>query len=284
MDFNEIINYLKALGNNELVDLINRTYTTLIKYNVDEDFLQELSKIIFTDSRADDNDIIDNINNLINVIYDYLLGLVGVRLNDNVLLSTKLAIVDGLIEIEAFEDKELLVRILESDYNSSELFSEILENFTPCNSDELLSYVSDISVTFTEALRKLIKEDVPIMDASNLLTLHKTKLNNYKKYLEVTSIYNVNRFSDEYYNNILTVGLPFEVYLSVYEHSDLTFNSNEQTAIDILGMSILSKDSETEPYMSIIRKNLNKVSSNANDTSNLDTIINKLITEMNNHG
>lgn len=284
MDFNELINYLKSLGDAGIVDRVNNVFTVLILYNVEEDFLQEMNNLIFTNSREDDNDIIDSINILIDNITSYLLGLVGITLNNDVLLNNKIDILEAVINIETYEDKEALVRVLEGGYNSSELFAEILKFFTVYTVEELLSYVLEISDVFNDALKRLIVENVSMVDVSNLQILHKPKLDMYKKFLDIHLTKTFDVFGNQFYNNLLTVGLPFELYLNNYPHTDKVIDNNH-LAIDLLSIAILSKDSENDAHINIIRKHLSSVQPDANESSKIDTIVNKLITEINNnHG
>lgn len=280
MDINEIINYVKKLNDSIITDYVIRIYNTLIRYNLDEDFLDKLNNLIFSDTAIPDNNIIDKIRIIISDTLDTIFSLLEVTINDEALLSFKLDIADAILDIESYEDKTTLIRLLESDYSDVELFGEIMVLFTSYGVEETMSHVEEIGNVFKLALKRLIVENEQNLDLEDVLTKQKTKIDKYNIFKGTTDA--ISYFSDQFLDNVLTIGLPFKDYLNIYLNKD--HGSLQQIAIDLTGMAILSKDSETEPYVSIIRKNISLIKTDVKDTSAIDVVVGKILSRLINNG
>ena len=104
MNYNELKSYLTNSSDSDFVDLVEDIDDLLVKYNLG-DYLLQVEEILYTNSQTDDNDIVLRLKNLFSDLFDNILSVQGILINEDLLLSEKVELCSGLLLLQDYSDK-----------------------------------------------------------------------------------------------------------------------------------------------------------------------------------
>jgi hypothetical protein len=272
MNYDELKGYLINASDATFVELIDSINDVFTKYSV-PDYLEEINNIILSNSDKTDQEIVDTIRTTLDSIIEWLLKLNNIELVDDCLISDKLVILEGMIDIQSYLDKVVIDNILNTEQTNEEKISELLTLVTSFNIEKNLSLIKNVD----DVTIKMILDFNSGFLTSKIETFEtvKKQIDRYNKYK--TFINNIEIYSDKYLSNSETIALPFEVYFTTYL-TELKEINIDSVVYDLIGMIMIS-DNDQAP-IEVIRKCMGKITNDANLSTKIDMQALKIITEL----
>lgn len=277
MHYEEMRNYLSLSTDPNTVDNFDRGVEILNDYGV-PDYMDLFDTVYGEAAHLSDTEMVDGFKNTLDTAMLSILSRHGVEVNTDLLISTKLDLCKGLFLLSQYEDKETLLLILEIEQTPQETFAELMELVTPYKADTLLSFIESIEESFISNFKTIIVE--PKRDELVGIENAEQQVKDYSKFKE----YVANRplWSDKYFKHAEAIGLPFQVYLTVYlmEHpahltSESTSNLFKDVAQELYAIACLSEETSNKA-IETIRKNIDRFYLDMNTSTKLDIAINQV--------
>lgn len=241
-----------------------------------------------------EQEIIDSLLLDIDVITNNIFTTQGVNIKEEVLLSDKVKIARGLLDIFDYEDHSTLARVLETDQNPEEILAELLGIVTAFNSEQLFDMIQEVNPAVPQRIKDMIVEEAMELSYNDMMKSIVQLYIHFKERL----MNNESFHTDKYLESVDTIGLDYATYLrELLEYPKFTELlskldsvgkiTDDQLYIDIsnhlLAIACLCSDGYTNP-MEIIRSNMDKVTNNVNAIGKLENQISKSLIKLTSAG
>ena len=258
MDYASVRSIIGAIRQDNTLSIVDSASNLFDKFNV-ESYLDTYESVLTSTENNSDE---ENVAKLVQTIYKMLLELIrgfGVHLNEGLLISDLIYIVEGFSLFPDYEDTVLLQRIIDEDASDEEKIAELLALVTPLTVEHILTHIDYVNSSIFVSLTDYIKTDA-ISDNQTDIT-YKNKL--IQRYVAYKTFANRDIYADSYYSNIDSVGELFHIYLHLYLQqcnllTEVTDDKLTQLAYDLYGIAILSSDGFNNPYQ-VIKVNSHKL-------------------------
>lgn len=241
-----------------------------------------------------EQEIIDSLLLDIDVITNNIFTTQGVNIKEDVLLSDKVKIARGLLDIFDYEDRSALARVLETDQNPEEIVAELLCIVTPFNSEQLFDMIQEVNPAVPQRIKDLIVEEAMELSYNEMMKdIVQLYIHFKERLLDNTPFY-----TDKYLESVETIGLDYATYLrELLKYPTFTELlskldsvgkvTDDQLYIDIsnylVAIACLCSDGYTNP-IEIIRSNMDKVTNNVSAIGKLENQISKSLIKLTSSG
>lgn len=254
----------------ELRDSITTALVQFDELNI-EDYQLEYESILLCDNDLDINEVPTKILSLTIQYQQEILRAHGITLNDVTSIRNNNIIIDALLDLPDYSDKELILRTVELDLNSNEVCAELLSLVCNLSVDELLILIEDVDTSFIGKVKSIFEED-PVEYTEEELLIREKCITTYKRYMGyVQAPLQLTKFI----SNGIGIGHPFAVYANLYG-SDLEAFTVEIASMELLGIALISSDGYLNP-ISAIKANLNNYISDMDKLTKIDIKIGQLL-------
>lgn len=269
MNYPEFESFLMQNTDYVFVERTRKANTILDLYNIE--YLEEIADIIFRNSDNDNTAILDNINATFISIFNNICNIHGIYIKEDTNLSVLIELCSGIKYLESYIDKTAISNIVEMDTTVEERVCQLLTLVTDMNIEELMTYIESVDDNFILMFSNNTINDNVDKDISNNID----KYGKYKKFIN-----NKELFSDNYISNTETIGLPYLMYIDNYVNHVKKIAELDANTIshDLVGLAILSSDKE--PPVVLCRKYMDKITSNVNLSTNIDSRIINITTKL----
>lgn len=272
--FDEAVSLFESMGQDDYMGIFEATINSLPDNTQEE----------ITDSLLLDLHVL--INNIFSVQ--------GVTLKEDVLLSDKVKLARGLLDIFDYSDRTALMRIVETDQNPEEKLSELFGLVTPFDSSYTFELIEEVNPSVPERIKELVIEEVMLesYDAAmkemvELYVKFKQNLMDSKPFYTDKHLSTTETIGRDY-NTYLTDLLKNEAFTSLITSAETQPNlPDDQVYSEIskylIGIACVSADGFTNP-IETIRKHMSKVTNNVTVLSKLENQISKDLIKLTNTG
>lgn len=260
--------YIKENTTTEMNELLKGCCSLLedLEYQTLDD---ELLSIIMDSDDVHGAEIMSTIINQISGILHDILKQHGVILADNEFTTLEILykFANSTLNIQSYEDKSLLLDILNSDVNSKETYAELIALICDLTVEELLPYIESVDdcllITFKELL--ISNEEPASSDNADIVNDFINYLNKHTESLKIK----------EMIKNGMSVGYPFSIYINALGR-DLETLEPKLAAKELLGMAYVSSDGGNNPR-SIIKEHLDQFVSDIDKLTKIDIALGELL-------
>jgi hypothetical protein len=279
LNYTELEQYLINVSDSDFVELVKVVNRLFEHFDV-ENWTHEAGSIILENSDATDTQTLDNIKATITALVIWLLTVHGITLTDDSLLSEKVEILNSVKVINDYSDITAIENILETDKTNEEKVSDIFQLVSIFNTDKILSLLTNVDDRLLNNLTLLTQPDTTeLYDTAKEVEKQITAYIKFKIKLQDTDLY-----SDQYFNSLPVIGLDFELYVTSYSKELPMFEDGNldenQISLDLIGLSLLSKEFETP--ITLTRKYMHLITNDVNQSTRLDNLILKQQIELGN--
>jgi hypothetical protein len=277
MIYPELRNYLTKAASVETVQFFDAAIEILENYQVPE-YMDIFDTVIGESTNGDDIATVDKLLVNLRLILNSLLTMQGIELIEEALPSEVNAIAEGLFMLASYEDTLAVHDILESDESTAEKICTLLTLVTPYQVEELMRLVDSVQESFIDDFKaRLMKKKEEMIQSAGMVALQIKTYAAFKRHLLNAPIQ-----ADQYFQQIGSIGLPFEDYLTLYKNdndkalSDMTASA---IAIDLVSLTCLSSDGCNNALITI-RKYLSTLFSDIATATKVDIAVSKLTVEI----
>lgn len=248
----ELENFITQVRKDNTIDLIQDAVKVFEKYNL-ATYLDNYAAVLFDNDLKTDEENVKSIIAQTDLLLNYLLEQQGIFTNEEIPLYQLIELCNAVFDITDYEDKSQLFRLIETYDSPSELLAELVALVSNLKPELVLSFNLTVSENLPHTLKATLSEPVDTEGLVDSQTLAEIK----KRYLAFKNMIGKAIYSDNYLSEATSIGLPFSVYLSLYQQ-DSTKLSEEfidpipnLIALDLVGMALLSNDGYNNPLMTI---------------------------------
>ena len=248
----ELENFITQVRKDNTIDLIQDAVKVFEKYNL-ATYLDNYAAVLFDNDLKTDEENVKSIVAQTDLLLNYLLEQQGIFTNEEIPLYQLIELCNAVFDITDYEDKTQLFRLIETYDSPSELLAELVALVSNLKPELVLSFNLTVSENLPHTLKAILSEPVDTEGLVDSQTLTEIK----KRYLAFKNMIGKAIYSDNYLSEATSIGLPFSVYLSLYQQ-DSTKLSEEfidpipnLIALDLVGMALLSNDGYNNPLMTI---------------------------------
>jgi hypothetical protein len=259
-----------------------------------DDYMDIFSATINSSPNLTEEELILELINDLTLLINNIFSIQGVVLAEEVILSDKVKLAKGLIDIFDYSDRPTLVRIVETDLNPEEQLSELLGLVTEYNVETIFSFIQEVNPGLPQRLKDTILEEAIDQIYSEVMKSIITLYLSFKEKLMENRPF----YTDKHVSEISTIGRQYSFYLD-----DLLKNKDfvdllskldnvgkiggddifEEVSKYLIGIACLSEDGFTN-ILEVIRSNMDKITSNMTTNSKLQTYISKYLIKLTSTG
>lgn len=181
-------NFISISYSPSLNDEIIKTFYYFDEFNFNE--YDGLSFLLMREGTVEREYLQNSFIYLINSYCDYILRLHGIKLTPDANLAQRNQILESLIQLKDTSSPELFINIVNSNTNSLEIFSNLVELTTTMSSSEAYSILEDVSDLLINKLKisfnNILDNMDNIPDPNKVNGIIKTLLH-YKKFLNIST-------------------------------------------------------------------------------------------------
>lgn len=250
-----------------------------------EDWLDALDNVIGDHNDQGDAGVLDIMQLRVGEMLDSLLLTQGVRLTEHATLGERLSVAEALVRIEGYEDKEALIREIESNETPQEVVAGLVALLADRPVEAVLACIEEVSEAVVAQLRSLIEGEQDELLEEVQLTAERIKA--YEKFKIVFA--NDKRFSDRFAQFPQTYGLPFELYAKFYMaqqveddliHANDTELAWRKVCVNLIGLGVLSQEGITQ-VSELAKRYLEQICTDLGQLTQLHIKLNNLLMEYN---
>ena len=260
-----VIDYIKGKCTPELFDTVFRAIFLINEFEAD-DPTENIVDLLQTEQDLSHEDLFDQVLASVVKSIDFIIGNHQIRLNPEVSLRQKVDLLNGLYELgkrENYDDIESELNTFNDDLIQ---FATIMTMVSPLEMTEVLTLVEFIDPKFLSVLKKHI-EDVSSEETTEFAKKQKVIFEN----LAIFQLCFKNNFVDTLIDHGILVGGDFSLYLS-YVGDHLVVDSDEETALNILALLMMSEDGSQNP-LEIYREYSEKILHQLQRISKVETLL-----------
>ena len=283
MIYSELRNYLVQVSSEELVDLFDRGISILEAFSV-PDYLDTFDITLGDYLSSTEQESVDAVTHILITYLDKLLQEHGIFTNDQATIGFKIDLLNGIYLLQSYEDWKSIDVIIESQSTPIETFAELMMLVINHPVEAILPYILDVEDSVIDNIKVQLVDNhlskiIPVEDIAD-------QVNNYRKYK--TRYRNEPIWSDKFFVNSESIGLPYHTYLCVYLQE---FNERltpglpnslkaQDVAKDLFGLMCLSLEGVAKSK-EVIRKYSDLIYHDLKQLSELDYCVNTIILEYN---
>jgi hypothetical protein len=289
-ELKNLVSLVRSDNTTELFDMAVDLFNTMGQ----DDYMEIFEVTISSSPGLTDEELVGELINDLHILINNIFSIQGVSLIDEVLLSDKIKLAKGLIDIFNYSDRTALMRIVETDYNPEEKLAELFGLVTEYETETAFSFIQEVNPAVPERIRELIVEEV-MEESYNEVMRAIVEL--YIKFKE-RLMNNEPFYLDKHVSLIETIGLEYKIYLTdllkyqpfieLLSKLDAMGKIGDESLLEqvskyLIGIACLSADGFTKP-IETIRAHMDQVTNNINVTSKLETHISKYLIKLTSEG
>lgn len=284
MIYDELKNLLALSRFDNTVDVFDEA-VSLFDTMGQDDYMSIFEATINSMPDNTEEEVIDNLLMDLHVLINNIFSIQGVTLKEEVLLSEKVKLARGLLDIFDYADRTALMRIVETDQNPEEKLAELFSLVTPFETEYAFDMIEEVNPAVPERVKELIVEET-MEESYNAVMKEMVEL--YIKFKQ-NLMDNKPFYTDKHLSNVESIGLDYRTYLNdLLKHKDFTDllatldtmgkigdeSVYQQISRYLIGIACIAADAFTTP-IETIRKNMDKVTNNINALGKLENQISK---------
>lgn len=284
MIYDELKNLLALSRFDNTVDVFDEA-VSLFETMGQHDYMGIFEATINSMPDNTEDEIIDNLLLDLHVLINNIFSIQGVTLKEEVLLSEKVKLARGLLDIFDYSDRTALMRIVETDQNPEEKLAELFSLVTVFETEYAFDMIEEVNPAVPERIKELIVEEV-MQESYDAAMKEMVEL--YIKFKQ-NLLNNQPFYTDKHLSTVDTIGLDYNTYLNdLLKHKEFVDllsaldtigklgdeSIYEKISHYLIGIACLSADGFTTP-IEAIRKNMDKVTNNINALGKLENQISK---------
>lgn len=278
LTYPELRNLIALSRADETCELFDEAVAVFDKYSV-PGYMDVFDATLGNHPDVGDEDMVTYLVEDAKLIAENLLNIQGIQLNEGVPLSGIVMLANATFDMTNYEDKDLLDRILGLDESPIEIYGQLVELVSGLRVIGVMEMVNSVSSAFVPTFRELLTQSKEPEETDEVMPKILAAYTQWK----VNCQQGAPLYADKYLQQNTTIGLPFEVYLHLYQvdtHFSATTDLQQlqQVAKDIFGLALLSQDGFNNPLMTI-RSKLSVLFPDVDSSTKVDLEINKLLTE-----
>lgn len=229
------------------ISLFNRAFEIFDDYEIDDydtPFMDMLGVFDNSDYCTFISEFESKISNtLLSIIKEH-----GINLVDDANIDTVVDIAQGILDIQYYEDKDSIARILETDYDDShEKLAELLNLVVPLEIQSTAILIDEMNDSLFNKLEVYIsdstEESSQALGPSDTDKLIIANLKNYRSFINSDEKLIVFRVIEMGF----TVGLSFDVYGRYLKRFVQDYSNIRQVAVEYFAALIAAKESHNSP-------------------------------------
>lgn len=172
-----------------------------------------------------------------------VLAMHNLTISDDASLDLGTQILKGVQDMQFWEDKESLLRLLESDVDPEECFAALLEEVVGLQPNQVLDVLEDFDPGYLKRLTEVLTGGVPtqVDDEEDINAEQLIRLKNYNLFSGNSKLIGIRLVQLGY-----RIGAPFASYANKVKARMLTLD-DEQFAQEIMVLLLLGRDTWTAP-------------------------------------
>lgn len=270
----EIEFFIENFISEENKDSIKNSFSILEELGV-EDYTERFITLMMMEGDIESAQLVDSFKNTINSLINDLLIQHGVELMDSVTLDFKNKVLEGLVFLPDYEDKEGIFRILETDQDEIEKFTELLTQITPIPFMELFTSIESINPDIFTKLNNVLKvSNVKISNEDLTKQFNDNKIIDKLKLIKSFIQYD-NAIGFTLVNNGTVLGSIFTQYTD-YAVKQFELLSPENVAKEVFVLLTLADEGLDKPLITF-RKFSQNLFTDLDRITKVDIQLNKLI-------
>ena len=180
-------------------------------------------------------------NSILSIITDH-----GITLTEQATLSEILIIAQGILDIQSYEDKESIVRILETDFDDEEKFSELMNLVVTLPVETIAIVIESIDQGIFTKLKDYVNgEDIDVAESIEESESSKIIIKNLKDFRTFSDFKDAIGF--KIINMGFKVGSSFEIYGRYLKKFIEDFKDIDKVAKEFYVVLLMSKESYILP-------------------------------------
>lgn len=259
-----------------------------------DDYMGVFEATISSSPGLTDEELINELLGDLHVLINNIFSIQGVTLNEDVLLSEKVKLARGLLDIFDYSDRTALMRIVETDLNPEEKLAELLSLVTSFGTEYAFEMIQEVNPAVPERIKEMIVEEVMEQSYSEVM---KAIVELYIKYKE-RLLDNQPFYLDKHVSTTDTIGLEYNTYLTdLLKHQefidllsklDSLGKISDDSIVDrvskyLIGIACLAADGFTKP-IETIRSHMDQVTNNIFALGKLESQIFKNLIQLTGEG
>lgn len=253
--------------------LIKKAFSIFEDYELgdyDTPFMELLSEF-------DSKDYFETLLEFENLIRNTLLTVLkehAIILNEECDLETIIEISSGIHEIQYYEDKETILRIIETDYSDEEKLATLLNLVTLLSVDKILINIEQLDNNiFNLIVETCAYSDSVVVDPVEISKAEKAIIKNIKMFRDFTSKSELIGF--KIIEKGFTVNLSFDFYYRYLKHMLKDVVDSKAIALEYFLILMMSKESHLNP-INYFRKISTNITEDIGLITKIDIELNKL--------
>lgn len=238
-----VLEHLKDLASQEYIFLTSEILT-LLDNNGYETHTDSYDDLVYSFESNESLTFIDALEAKHKLVLTSVCADFGITTNDEAKTRELFKLVEGLLSIETYDNKEAIINVCDGDYDLVEKIATILSYVTSEQPEFFMVTINHINESIITKIKEINTEDKPMVDNVE----NAVYLNNVNKFC--TLVGNKESLIVKELINGLNVGFKMEVYLE-FIGSKLNNLEASQIAQELLCISVISSDTQKQPLTSI---------------------------------
>lgn len=241
----EVTEYLRTAATPEYCAIAEETLKLFQDFEFTEPE-QDLLNTVMAPSVSEETTVVQDIHFTLVDNCRELLSMHHITLVDDVSLELMNTVLRGLYQMQAWEDKVTLQRLLEQDSSPEEIFADVLNEVTGADATQIIDALVDFDNAVNKRLAEILEGSLPesAIEEDEVDEQQIIRLKNYNTFLNNNKLIGIRLVRLGY-----RVGAPFEnYYRKVKHHLDVLEPS--EFAQEIIVLLLLGRDTWTSPSQS----------------------------------
>lgn len=265
--------HLDATATPELTEAIMGAIAAFDRLDIPS-YDAKYEEIIMVEETMDPADTLIAIVDLTRKMIDEILLMHAVVLSESATISECSHVLNGLIDIQEFSDKELIYQTIMIDAGSEEIFAELMALVSPMNASALLPVIESVDASLIRVIREKFANASPTPTPESVRIERQKYLDTFSRYLH---------FFDQPGPEVvvrrlvggLEVGYGFDAYIKL-AREELQQLEPEALAKELISFAVISKDGKDNPR-NIIRQFIDQLVSDIEIATKVDVKVNEYL-------
>jgi hypothetical protein len=264
--------YLNDACTPELRSAVEAAHAVFERINL-QNYDDGFEEILMTDDSTDQGESTQHIVDLTNKLLRKILAEHTVVLAYEASMEVLVKAVEGILDLQDYEDRNAIVGITNLDLNPQEKFAELMALVTSMSVEEWLLEVEEVGPTLITRVREMAEptyDEVPDAEAQQALAMYAERFIKFMNFLS-----NPKLTIGEMLMSGLPPGYPFEVYVNMLGRG-LDEMTPERAAQELLAMAFVSSDGTNSPRQ-VIHDHLEHLVADVNKITKIDIKLNEYL-------
>lgn len=236
-------------------------------------FEDEYVSILQQADSMDLGEVNTQISNQTILIQNQLLKERGIVLTEEATIDFRTQILNGLMNLDEFENTQEMLDILNSDVNEIEKFAELIATATTLEEEELMILTENVGPNFVAVTRDMIQSrNDNVIDEDEIVfkAARASLFNRFKAFTGDNEL-----VMGELFDKGIDVGFPFSTYVDVVDR-DYEAMAPDVAARNLIAMALCSSDGADNPQ-SIIKSRIDSLIADPARVTKIDIKITDLL-------